>query len=50
MYERKCKNEEGQEEIIKSSLFVYSHECTRPCAGGERAIALYSRKTVVVCE
>jgi predicted solute-binding protein len=45
-----CKNEEEQEEIIKPSLFVYTLEYIRPCAGGERAIAVYSRNKNVVCE
>jgi hypothetical protein len=45
-----CKNEEEQDEIIKPSLFVYTLQCTRPCAGGERAIAVHSRKKCVVCE
>jgi hypothetical protein len=45
-----CENEEEQEEIIKPSLFVYTLQSTRPCAGGERAIAMHSRKKSVVCE
>jgi hypothetical protein len=44
------ENEEEQEEIIKPSLFVYTLQSTRPCAGGERAIAMHSRKKSVVCE
>ena len=47
---RMCENEEEQEEIIKPSLFVYTLECTRPCADGERAIYMYSRNKGVVSE
>ena len=46
----KTKNKKRRKKLIKPSMCAYTFERTRPCAGGELAIAACARDEGVVYE